>query len=306
MYIKPIIKDNPSQKLRWIYLLAIAIACWLTATGGVHADPANPRPKEVDLEIENMSAFTGPDSFVQVRENSTEGTRLGLPDLGIHAAQIPGLNAAYWMNERNFLNLQLRYFAVRGSHFIKDPANFNGATIAGGQTVQTDPLWYSVGISYGHRWTPPNFNGWDLMARAGFEYTFINFILNKGHAAVTPDSTGTETKEDFYLQELPVPTMALELRRRVTSNLTAEGSIEGNWINHWNSQRTEGGTIYLSQRKLEAHVRIRLSNGRRFKSIHPMIGVFYYNFRQEEESAEDGNLIRWSSFGPELGLGYEF
>src|SRR5438270_9830250 len=62
-------------------------------------------------------------------------------------------------------------------------------------------------------------------------------------------------------------------------------------------------TLFRSQRKLEAHVRLRLSNEARFKSLHPMVGVFYYDVRQHEESNEDGNLLRLSMFGPEFGLG---
>ena len=284
-----------------------AVVSWLLAAGlSVCSGQSNPGQGKWDLKISNMSAFTGPESFVQVRENESQGTRIWFSDLGIQTVQVPSFKATYWMNTSNALDLRLQYFAVRSNHLLKYPVVFNGATLEGGQIVSADPLWYSLGIYYAYRWFPFALDKWYFCGRVGIEYVFINFSINNGHAAVTPTSKGTETKEDFFLQELPIPTAALDIHWNVSANWAAQGTLEGNYINHWNSGRTEGGTVYLSQWKLEAHLQIRLSSGHWFKSLHPSGGIFYYGFRQLEESAEDGNLINWASFGLEAGLGYEF
>jgi hypothetical protein len=37
-----------------------------------------------------------------------------------------------------------------------------------------------------------------------------------------------------------------------------------------------------------------------------MAGAFIYYYRQLEDSHEDGNFVRWSSWGPEYGLAWTF
>jgi hypothetical protein len=37
-------------------------------------------------------------------------------------------------------------------------------------------------------------------------------------------------------------------------------------------------------------------------TIEPMAGFFFYYYSQLEDSHEDGNFIRWSSYGPEVGI----
>jgi hypothetical protein len=268
---------------------------------------SDPRPQKFDLEIGNMSGFVDSDSFVQVREDQIGGDHLTFPSLGLKTAQIPHVDGRFWLNERNALSFQLRYFVLNGSQFLENPKNFNGATIAGGQTLHSRPVWYSVGLFYDHRWKPVCL-GKDgaLLASFGLEYTFIDFRINTGHAPVTGTSAGNETKEGFYLQELPIPTFGVRLNRRVSPSFILNASLSGNWINHWNSQRKEGGTIYLSQRKLEAHLGFKIKNEAKFKSFHPLFGLFYYDFRQLEESNEDGNLVHLKMLGPELGIGFEF
>jgi len=37
-----------------------------------------------------------------------------------------------------------------------------------------------------------------------------------------------------------------------------------------------------------------------------MVGIFIYYYSQLEDSHEDGNFVRWSSYGPEAGISYSF
>lgn len=291
------------KKIRHILTVGIL---GIMATGAVPAGADDRPPKKFEIEFGNRTGFIGSDSFVQVRENAVNGTRLEFPRLGLHAANVPFLRSTYWVNARNALAARLRYFVLDGSHSLAAPVNFNGATLAAGQTIRTQPLWYSVGLFYIRRWTPSWLPEGDVRGIAGLEYTFIDFRINGGHAAVTPGSAGTETKEGFFQQELPLPTVGIEFHRRATRSIVVEGSLTGNWINHWNSFRKEGGTVYLSQRMLETHVRLRWVNDGRFRLWHPMVGVFLYNFRQKEESIEDGNVVRLSMAGPEIGIRYAF
>lgn len=78
--------------------------------------------------------------------------------------------------------------------------------------------------------------------------------------------------------------------------------IEGNWINRVNSLRNEGGTVWASQNGVEFHARAYYSNPKYLGPIQPMAGFFVYYYSQLEDSHEDGNFIRWSSYGPEVGI----
>ena len=258
------------------------------------------------LDLDLMPGVVDPSSFVQVRENAVEGDRIGFSRLHVKSAIVPSLRLGWWVNDKSFLAVRVRDFVIRGLRTISDPVVFNGTTIAGGQTLRTNPLWYSVGLFYGRRWTPASLPGWNFTGTAGVDFTSIDFRFNGGHAVVMAPSVGTETKEGFLRQEVPLPVFGLAASRRMSSVLLAEGSIEGGWVNHLNSLRTEGGTIYLSQRQLEAHLRVRLSDEGRFRRLQPMAGLFFFAFRQSEYSHEDTNVVSLKAYGPELGVSVLF
>jgi hypothetical protein len=66
--------------------------------------------------------------------------------------------------------------------------------------------------------------------------------------------------------------------------------------------RSEGGTVWASQNGIEAHARLYYSNRKWFGPIQPMLGFYVFTYSQLEDSHEDGNFIRWSSYGPEIGI----
>jgi hypothetical protein len=276
----------------------------------------SPRRGQFDVQVENLSGFTGPGSLVRVREFSLQGTGLQFGDLGLDTQQIPSLDLRYWITARTAVHFRFRYFAISGSHFLNHPVLFNGARIAPGQTLDTSPDWYSGGLYLEHSlrsWYAPYEAGlpawlrrWDLRLRVGIEFTYVNFVINGGHAQVTPSSHGSETKEDFYHQEMVLPTLGLEAYRPLGDHFWLAGEVEGNWINRWNSLRNEGGTVWASQSGVEAHLRLVYFNFAGLGSLQPMVGFFYYYYRQFETSSEDGNFLRWSTLGPEVGIDYSF
>jgi len=262
-------------------------------------------PSRWMLSLENASGFVTPESWVRVRENQILGTQSSFGDLGIHTVQLPTVQLDVRICGPNALRARLRYLHVTGETFLTQPFDFNGATLAAGQNVRTGGDWYSGELLYERqmRWGD---SGWQLNALAGAQYTYINITLNGGNAAVTPDSAGSETKEDFYRQELPIPTLGLELFRSLNPHVSLTGTVQGGWINHWNSQRQEGGTVFLSQSEIEAHLRAVYTDKPRLGPAEPMVGLFYYHFAQTEDSQEDGNYMSWSAWGPEAGLTFRF
>jgi hypothetical protein len=305
-----------SSERSWVAVI-ICTAGVLGSLSAAAADEFTPHPHQFDLTIDNLSSFVAGTSLVRVRENKVSGIRLHLAqDLSIDTMQLPSLELTYWFDELNALQLHLRYFEAGGSHGLPRSANFNGATLAPGQRLKTgDTIWFEGALYYERRLTPllqkhlggfALVHGLDLRAKIGLEYTYLDFRLNNGRARVTPTSKGEESKEDFYHQELPMPTLGLEVRRRLTEHVALEGTLKGNWINHWNSLRDEGGTVYTSQWGFETHWRLFYINPAWLGALQPFVGIGYFFYRQNEQSREDGNFIRLSTFGPEVGVSYSF
>ena len=276
-----------------------------------------PRARQFDLAVYNMSGFTGPGSLVRVREFKIEGNGLEFSSLGLNYQQMPTIEGRYWFNDVNALDVTGRYFNIGAHKFQTRPILFNGSQIKGGQVLNTNPsTWFSVGIfferrlrplysAYEENW-PAWMQMWDLRAKAGIEYTYINFAIDSGSAPVTSSSKGEETVEDFQHQAMPVPILGLEALRRINDNFIFNASVQGGWINRWNSLRDEGGIVWASQNQVEGHLRMLYSNRAWLGPVQPMLGVFFYHYSQLEDSHEDGNFIRWFSLGPEYGITLSF
>jgi hypothetical protein len=277
----------------------------------------NPCAGQFDLQVGNLWGFTGPGSVVNVREFETEGNSIPFSDMGMSNEQMPTMDARYWLNSLDAIHFRFRYFNIGGTKFSSNPIKFNGAIIPGGRTNTFDPWeWFSFALYFERRlmpfyyryetnWPAPLQN-WDLRLRLGIEYNYINFSINGGHTPTKLAPGGEETVEDFYHQSMPLPTIGLEAYRQLPGGLLFEGEVEGNWINRWNSLRSEGGTVWASQNGAEAHLRVYYSKPAWFGPIEPMVGFFFYYYSQLEDSHEDGNFIRWSSYGPEIGINWSF
>ncbi len=299
----------------WLVLLFLVGTVVPVSAG---ADEAfAPSPHQLEIEIANLSSFVADTSLVRVREHTIAGTRFHLGrDLGIETMQLPSLALTYWFNELNAMQVHLRYFEAAGSHSLSQLATFNGATLAPGQRLKTgDTIWFDGALYYERRLTPwlqqylggaAWLQGLDLRAKIGVEFTYLDFRLNNGRARVTSTSKGEESKEDFYHQELPLPTLGLEVRQRLTEHVAVELTLKGNWINHGDSLRPEGGTAWLSPWGFETQGRLFYTNPAWLGALQPFVGIGYFYYRQNETSHEDGNFIRLSTFGPEVGVSYSF
>jgi hypothetical protein len=299
-------RESPRHPLRLVCRAVLCALFWLASTlTPPNASASAPRAGEVDLEVYDLSGFPGSGSYVRVRENEIHGTRLRFkPDLGIDTVQIPELWATYWLTSHDALQLQFHYFVADGSKFTDEPVFYNGASIQGGQTLHASGSpWATLGLYY-ERLLLPESSGIDLRAKLGIEYTYLDFDLD--HPRLAPDTVGTETREDFNTQELPMPTIGLESRNALNDHFSIETLLLGNWLNHVDSLRTEGGTIYLSQREVQAHARLVYSNQPRLGQLRIFLGVGYFYYQQKETSHEDGNFIRLTAPGPEFGLAYSF
>jgi hypothetical protein len=264
----------------------------------------SPSPGQIDVEFSNIVSFPNTGSAVRVRENQIEGTRLRFrDDLGIDVISIPELWVTWWLDGRNALQLQLRGFVDGGSAFLSEPIFYNGATVAGGQRITAGASpWVTVGLYYNRLLLGDDAG--DLRAKAGLSYTFLNFDL--GSPRLAADTVGRETTEDFVTQELPIPTFGLEARRRLGDRISCEGLLLANWINNVNSLRREGGTVYLSQTEVQAHGRLVYANPPDLGPLQLFFGIGYVYYRQRETSREDGNFIRFSGVGPEVGFRVSF
>jgi hypothetical protein len=317
--------------LRYLGLTCLMLASTVSvasAQRSVAADPSasyqgrpfsllHPRSGQFDLQISGLFGFTGPGSIVRVREFKSEGTGLHFSSMGMDFEQMPTLDLRYWFDALDAVHFRFRYFNIGGTQYSPTPIVFNGAIIPGGRTNHFDPWeWFAAGIYYERRLTPlyhdyeaglpPWLQNWDLRARIGVEFTYLDFSINGGTTPTVLRPGGEETKEDFYHQSMPLPTIGLEAYRAISDNLLFEAEVEGNWINRWNSIRNEGGTVWASQNGIEAHLRVYYSNPQWLGPFQPMIGYYVYTYSQLEDSREDGNFIRWSSYGPEIGVNFGF
>jgi len=281
------------------------------------ADFFVPRRHQFDFELTNMSGFVTDDSLIRRREASIPGSALHWgADLGASTIQQPGINGSFWFDDTNAIQFQFRYFALYGSSFLASPATFNGDVIAPGQNISaSDSTWFTFGLFYERRITPwlngrienlnlPEFlKRWDVRPRVGFEFVYLDFKINGGHPKLI--SGDLDVRGRWHDQELPIPTLGVQLRRLVSDNFVLEGILQGNWINKWDSLRNQGGTVYLSQSSFETHWRVYYIDAR-LEGLRPFLGFAYYFYKQSETSGEIGNMARMQSFGPEFGVNYSF
>jgi len=302
--------------VRWLGLFGLTVGLLGRIPPAV-GEEFTPQAHQFDLTLKNVSGFVARTSQVHVRENTLAGSRFRLtPALGLRRMDMPRLELTYWIDELNALQVYFRYIDAAGSHRLRQPATFNGTTLTPGQRL--DPrgtLWMDGAVYYERRVTPwlqhhfgrgASLTDIDVRVQLGLEFTYLDLRLNNGRARVTATSPKGESSEDFYLQELPMPTLGLELYGQLSPHWVVEATVKGNWINRWNSLRDEGGTVYTSQWSFETHWRLRYHHPAWLGALQPFLGISYYYYRQNEQSREDGNFLRLSTVGPEFGVTYSF
>lgn len=243
-----------------------------------------------------------PGGWVQVRENAIQGTRLHFSnDLNVNRMQTFRLRAWKPLSDVSELHIGFSTSQLDGHASTAAPVYFNGATIAPGRldTITHFQDFPAFDASYWHRLIDFG-NGGRLWGSVGATYVMLNFRVG---GTIAANSVGNELKEDFYVQELPVPILGLHLRYPLTDALKFTADIDVGRLPWVNSLRTEGGEVRLAQTNEEEALGLEY----RFTAHWQAVAyAFHRYFGQNERSREDGNVIRLRSSGIGLGVGYQF
>ena len=297
--------------------LAASANCFASDFGSLREpgfDLLTPAPHQVDIEADDAYAFTVGANTLRRRINSFPDSAISLQhDLGVSQMQLPEVLLSYWFDGVNAAQFQFRYFGIYGSKFETQPLAFGGTIISPNQKLNPGGTrWYTFGGYYERRLTPlyqdresgypAFFQGWDLRAKIGLEFTYNDFRINDGSPNFSQVSP-FEARIRFHDKGLPIPAIGLEARRWLGANLALEVTAQGYWASKWNSGRSEGGTVYDSQSGFETHWRIIYSN-REWRGFAPFAGLNYYYSKYTQTSAGVGNLLRVQLYGPELGFNW--
>ncbi len=242
-----------------------------------------------------------PGGWVRVRENHVRGTRLRIRnDLHVRSQQTLRLGAWRRLSSDSELHLGFTTSRLYGHARVTAPVHFNGTTVATGSldTVTGFKDFMRFAVSY-RRLLVDFGDGGSLWGSAGAEYVLLNFRLR---GQIAPSSIGHELKEDFYVQELPVPMLGLHLRYPLAHGWLLKAGYEAGRLPWVNSLRTEGGEVRLAQTVVHARLGLEYPLSRHWNL---RAYVFHDALVQSERSREDGNFIRLHATGAGLGLSYE-
>ena len=269
------------------------IVAFMTAAAPARADDS------WDLSL--LADVGSPSGWVQVRENEIHGTRLHFDDLDVNT--MPGLHfrADKTLSDVSELHLGISTFMLDGSTTIDEPVNFNGATIAPGKLETRTHFqdFLELDAAYWHRFESFD-RGGGIWGSVGATCVLLNFRMN---GTLAPDSVGNELKEDFYVQELPVPIFGLHLRYPFADAWEFQADASAGRLPWVNSLRTEGGEVKLAQTDEAASAGFEYHFDGRWRAG---AYLFYSYFAQDEKSHEDGNAIRLRSTGAGISVSYRF
>jgi hypothetical protein len=275
-----------------------AIAALLAA--GFAAAPLARADSSWDLSV--LVEDGSPGGWVQVRENEIQGTKLGIgSDLNVQQMQTLRFRATKAFSDTDELRLDLSTSRLDGSTTIAAPVYFNGTTVAPGRlrTVTGFQDFIVADAAYWRRLVAFD-NGGGLWGSVGATYDLLNFRLD---GTIAADSVGNELKEDFYVQELPVPTIGLHLRYPFAPSWQLKADVTAGRLPWVDSFRTEGGEVRLAQTNEDASIGVEYRFGEHW---HAEAYAFHSYFAQHERSNEDGNAIHLTSNGLGIGVGYVF
>lgn len=275
-------------------------AALLVGTAGLISLPAHADDDSWHVAVRAEQATPG--GWVRVRENAIEGTQLPIHDgLGVDHMQTLRLDAWKPLSDASELHFGFSTSRLSGHALIGTPAYYNGTTIAPGRldTVTRFQDFVAFDASYWHRLAGFGHGG-RLWGSVGATYVMLNFRLDGSIAA---DSAGHELKEDFYVQELPVPTLGLHLRYPLTDALKLTADVALGRLPWVNSLRTEGGEVRLAQTHEEEELGLEYKFAPHWQAVAYVVHRY---LGQDERSREDGNVIHLSANGIGLGVGYQF
>ena len=237
--------------------------------------------------------------FVQVRETTRAGTRLPLQDLGLDSAEAFSLLLDQRLGDDARLRWRARWFYAAGRASFDHEVEFNAVSYEAGTTIKSQAQLGDLAFHY-ERDLLHFGDGGSLALLAGVKFTYLNFVMRGTEAA---DTSGHDQKEDFWKQSLPLPSLGLRVDWPLTpaQRLYAEGFA---WrAIGWNTLRSEGGTVRLTQDDFEATA----GWSWRFEPKWELTaGVRFDYLAIDEQSHEDGNVILMRSFGPFVAISLRF
>ncbi len=260
------------------------------------------RADDTSWHLQLSGEWSAPGGWVQVRENDIQGTRLHLSDdLDVNDMQTIRLQAWKSFSDGGELHLGFATHQLQGRSSTDVPVYFNGTTVAPGRldTATHFQDFIAFDASYWHRLVDVG-RGGSLYGSVGATYVMLNFVV---HGTLAAGSVGNELKEDFYVQELPVPIFGLHLRYPLGGQLRFTADASWGRLPWVNSFRTEGGEVKTAQTHWEAVLGLEYTLSPRWK----LAGyVFHRYYAQDESSHEDGNQISLATNGGGLGVTYQF
>ena len=278
----------PTRRVRTVHPRAWAL-CLLLAV----APMARAAGWHVSAGVE-QGALGG---WVRVRENAIPGTRLRLRN-DLHATTMQTLRLGAWKSLSPDSQLHLGFVTHRftGRAVFGMPVYFNGTTVPAGGRLDAATSWQDF-LGFQASWWRRLYtldDGGTVWGSLGATYTMLNFRM---HGTIAADSTGHELKEDFYVQELPIPTLGVHLRMPLAARWNLLADVSAGRLPWVNSLRTEGGEVKLAQTDVEMRVGVRDAFASRwFMDLYAFHGALV----QSEQSREDGNFVRLHSTG--MGL----
>jgi hypothetical protein len=239
--------------------------------------------------------------WVRVREFAIRGTRLYLRD-DLNASTMQTLRLGAWKSLSPDSQLHVGFATHRftGQAVFGTPVYFNGTTVPAGGRLETATSWQDFlgfDASWWRRLVTLD-DGGTLWGSLGATYTMLNFRM---HGPIAADSVGHELKEDFYVQELPIPTVGLHLRMPLAGAWSLAADATAGRLPWVNSLRTEGGEVRLAQTNVEARVGVSDAFAPRWTLD---VYAFHRALVQSERSREDGNFVRLHSTGVGVRLAH--
>jgi hypothetical protein len=274
----------------------------LLAAPALRAEPEPERATGIRLGID-LFAGAPAASSTRVRENADDGDRLLLEDdLGIRVIGEARLRLGYDFDADQSLTLMASHIFLYGATTPERDVEYNGTTYQAGRPLESRPIWLVFELEYERvlvRWGEEGRGRLSLGVGVRLDflhYTFSSFTL-------APTSTGSEGREDFDAQALPIPVFGLALRQPLARDLDLYGFGRGFRANHWNSFRTEGGTVYWSESFVEAGAGIAW---RAAPWLELTAGYRFLYVDIAETSHEDGNYMFLSTHGGTIGATFLF
>ncbi|MGH7294484.1 MAG: hypothetical protein ACRELB_06115 [Polyangiaceae bacterium] len=304
-------RARPAIRCTALAAIALAAAPHLAMAAG--DAPVKPQPAPAASTAPPAAAAPGDHGFfvgldlvggglggakTRVRENADEGTTFRLPaDLGIDFAGEARLRLGWRFDRDDALVFSLTHIFLWGGTRLTGDVHYNGSTLQGGTRLESRPRFLSFELLYERalfRWGADGRGA--LALDVALRYDLLHWDFQ---ATFAPTSTGHEAAEDFDAQAMPVPLLGVTVRQPIASSLDLVAYGRAMRANHWDSFRTEGGTVYWSETCVEAGLAVAWRLNER---VEIDFGYRFLFLDIGEKSKEDGNFLVAQIHGVSAGI----